>query len=62
MVGNKREGFAVLDKHGAIEYDLLKDRLYAKKLCAVLNKGIGPEWDKVQPVLKRSLVHRIDHE
>lgn len=50
--GNTKRGFAVVDHHGAIEYDLLESRKEATQIKNVLNSGIGPEWDAVSQELR----------
>ena len=37
--------------NGVIEYDNLESRAEAIAICKVLNRGIGPEWDKVEAAL-----------
>ena len=51
VTGTAKTDFAVLMANGAIEYDCLESRQEAKDICAVLNRGIGPEWDAVERAL-----------
>ena len=48
IVGNKKDGYAVLTSNGAIEYDLLESRSLAVQIRNILNRGIGPDWDAVE--------------
>lgn len=45
--------WAVAEKRGGIVYDLLETKGEAKRICDVLNMGIGPEWESVEKALKR---------
>jgi len=54
VVGSKGSGFAVVDRAGATEYDLIKTRECAVAIKNVLNRGIGPEWDAVEAELVRT--------
>jgi hypothetical protein len=40
--------FGVAHVTGGMEYDLLETWEEAEKICAILNRGIGPEWDAVE--------------
>lgn len=40
--------FGVAMKNGVLEYDLIDARPEAEEICALLNRGIGPEWDEVE--------------
>lgn len=53
VTGNKTSGYAVLTPDGAVKYDLLDTRSKASDIAAVLNDGIGPEWDAVERELDR---------
>lgn len=53
VVGNKKTGYAVVAKTGGTEYDLIETRLDATAICSILNRGVGPEWDKVEPLLAK---------
>lgn len=57
VVGSKLRKFGVammIGKRSVIEYDLLDTREEARAICAVLNRGIGPEWDLVSAELAKS--------
>lgn len=49
----RAKGVAVLDALGGSVYDLLKSKEEACKIRDILNDGIGPEWDAVEPELYR---------
>jgi hypothetical protein len=53
VTGKEKTGFAVVDGHGAIVYDLLDSKEEAIEICAILNDGIGPEWGAVEEELTR---------
>lgn len=56
LEGNQKTGFAVVTREGgAIEYDLIDSRAEATAICSILNQGIGPEWDKVEPLLAKEM-------
>lgn len=44
-------------RRGLVVYDLIETEAEARIICAVLNKGIGPEWFKIQDEVHRRL-HR----
>lgn len=44
--------FCVEDR-GGIVYDLIDSKTEAEAICKILNKGIGPEWDVVEPELRK---------
>jgi len=46
--------FAVKTIEGAIEYDLIDSLWEADDICRILNQGIGPEWDKVEPHMQKA--------
>jgi hypothetical protein len=48
VTGNHLMGYAVVDSHGAIEYDLLETHAEAEEICEALNLGIGPDWDVLE--------------
>lgn len=50
--GNHITGHCVLTENNGIVYDLLETRQEADEICAVLNLGIGPDWDAVEKYLK----------
>jgi hypothetical protein len=49
----RAKGVAVLDKRGAVLYDLLDSAKEARNIASICNRGIGPEWDAVEPELER---------
>jgi len=53
VTGKEKTGFAVVDGHGATVYDLLDSKEEAIEICAILNDGIGLEWDAVEEELTR---------
>jgi hypothetical protein len=53
VTGSESRKFAVVMRNGVIEYDLIDTRKEAKEICDILNDWIGPEWNKVEPELKR---------
>lgn len=53
VIGHKDRGYAVVQKGGGIEYDLLETRELAVKIRDVLNAGVGPDWDEVSVELER---------
>jgi hypothetical protein len=56
VIGNGPFGVAM--QNGVIEYDLLDTKKEATDICAVLNDGIGPEWDAVEA----ELLARLERE
>lgn len=46
-------GYAVVLRHGGNEYDQIETLDEANQICAVLNRGFGPEWVRVEEELKR---------
>jgi len=53
VTGKEKTGFAVVDGQGATVYDLLDSKGEAIEIRAILNDGIGPEWDAVEEELTR---------
>ncbi|HXN71491.1 MAG TPA: hypothetical protein VN861_02945 [Candidatus Acidoferrales bacterium] len=47
VTGNRPFGVSVIG--GGLEYDLIYARKDADIICGILNEGIGPEWDDVEP-------------
>jgi hypothetical protein len=47
--------YGVTLRSGIIEYDLVDSRVEADTICAILNEGIGPEWDLVEPELRKRM-------
>lgn len=47
------DGCVVEVADGSLVYDLVADPEEARLICEILNRGIGPEWDAVEPVLRR---------
>lgn len=46
-VVGRRPYWGVALVNGGLEYDLLDSETEAETICAVLNEGKGPEWDKI---------------
>jgi len=46
--------WGVAFRNGGLEYDNLESRKEAAEICAVLNRGIGPEWDAVSAELDKT--------
>jgi hypothetical protein len=41
------------DANGELVYDLIDDEQEARDICAVLNRGIGPDWETVSPEVEK---------
>jgi hypothetical protein len=52
VFGNHVLKYSILDQGGAVEYHDIQTRTEADEICAVLNRGIGPEWDAVEDALR----------
>ncbi len=53
VTGKEKAGFAVVDGQGVTVYDLPDSKVEAIEICAILNGGIGPEWDAVEELTRR---------
>lgn len=57
VIGDGPE-FGVEEEGGGIIYDNLTSRQEAEDIAVVLNAGIGPEWDEVEPALERLVIRK----
>lgn len=43
----------IVGNRSGIVYDLLESQKEAEEICTLLNSGVGPEWDALEPILSR---------
>ncbi len=51
IVGNAIKKYAIT-QDGGILYDLIEDRALAVDILALLQSGVGPEWDAIERALE----------
>jgi hypothetical protein len=47
--------FNIVGRYGSVVYDLLDSRQEADAICTIVNEGFGPDWEVVEPILRRRM-------